>query len=147
MSMKVKDNGPHSLYQPILSQDAFFVQIWWFQSKTVMSGKSKFPRILNHNGQNDLEGQEGQWPPIFNTRREYPVMHVWCKFGDFTQLGGESSRVQSAFLRTLSQNGQNDLEDQGQWSLFAAGSIPWFVFVANLMILAQICDELSGGQD
>ena len=45
-------------------------------------GQAEFPINLSQNGQNDLEGQ-GQWPTsIFNTIQEYPMMHVWCKFGD-----------------------------------------------------------------
>ena len=52
------------------------------------------------------------------------------------------------FPRILSQNDQNDLEDQGQWRLFSklTESIPGCMFGANLVIPAQICDELSCGQ-
>ena len=55
---------------------------------------------------------------------------------------------QAKFPRILSQNGQNDLEGQGQWPLFSipTESIPWCMFGANLVIPTQICDELSCGQ-
>ena len=49
---------------------------------------------------------------IFNTNRENPRMHVWCKFGDELSCG------QVEFPRILSQNGQNDLEGLGQWPPF-----------------------------
>ena len=57
-------------------------------------------------------------------------------------------RGQTDFPRILSQNGQNDLESQGQWLPFSvtAESIPWCMFGANLVILAQTCDALSPGQ-
>ena len=60
----------------------------------------------------------------------------------------ELSRGQAEFPIILSQNGQNDLEGQGQWPLFsiATESIPWCMFGANLVIPAQIYDELSCGQ-
>ena len=55
---------------------------------------------------------------------------------------------QDEFPRILGQNGQNDLEGQGQWPLFSipAENITGCMFSANLVILAQICDELSCGQ-
>ena len=58
------------------------------------------------------------------------------------------SRGQVEIPRILSQNGQNDLEGQSQWPLFSipTESIPWCMFGANLVIPAQICDELSCGQ-
>ena len=42
----------------------------------------------------------------------------------------------------------NDLEGEGQWLLLSisAESIPGCMFGASLVILAQICDELSHGQ-
>ena len=64
------------------------------------------------------------------------------------QIYDELSRGQAGFPRILSQNWQNDLEDHSQWSPFsiAAESIPRCMFGANLVILDQICDELSCGQ-
>ena len=58
------------------------------------------------------------------------------------------SRAQAKFPIILSQNGQNDLEVQGQWPLFSipTESIPWRKFGANLVIPAQIYDKLSCGQ-
>ena len=55
---------------------------------------------------------------------------------------------QAEFPKTLSQNGQNDLEGQGQWHPFSipGESLTGCMFGANLVILAQICDELSHGQ-
>ena len=60
----------------------------------------------------------------------------------------ELSCGQAEFPIILSQNSQNDLEGQGQWTLFsiATESIPWCMFGANLVIPAQIYDELSCGQ-
>ena len=37
MTLKVKVNGPHFQCQLRVSQDAYLVQIWWFQPKSVMS--------------------------------------------------------------------------------------------------------------
>ena len=44
---------------------------------------------------------------------------------------------------------KNDIEGQGQWPPFSipAEGIPGCMFGANLVILTQICDELSCGQD
>ena len=58
------------------------------------------------------------------------------------------SREQAKFPRILSQNSQNNLEGQGQLPPYStpAESIPRFMFGANLVILAQICDELSSRQ-
>ena len=60
----------------------------------------------------------------------------------------ELLRGQAEFPRILRQNDQNDLEGQGQLPLFSipTESIPWYMFGANLVIPAQICDELSSGQ-
>ena len=54
----------------------------------------------------------------------------------------------SASTALVTRMGQNDLEGQGQWPPFSipTESIPWCKFGANLVIPAQICDELSCGQ-
>ena len=64
------------------------------------------------------------------------------------QIYVELSHGQAKIPTILSQNGQNDLEGHGQWPLFSipAKSIPWCIFGANLVIPAQICDELTCGQ-
>ena len=64
------------------------------------------------------------------------------------QIYDELSHGQAKFPRILSQNGQNDLEGQGQWPpfLIPAKSIPWCMFLVNLVIPTHICDELSCGQ-
>ena len=49
------------------------------------------------------------------------------------QVYDELLHRQAKFLTILSQNGQNDLESQGQLHLF------WTV---NMVIQTQICDEL-----
>ena len=110
----------------------------------LLSGQIKFPKILCQNSQNDLEGQ-GQWPSF-----SIPDKSIWiCMFGANlvipSQICDELLCGQAKFPRILSQNCQNDLEGQGQWPLFSipAESIPGCIFVANLMILLQICDELS----
>ena len=55
---------------------------------------------------------------------------------------------QAKFPRILSHNGQNYLEGQGQWPSFSitAEKIPGCMFGANLVILAQIYDELPRGR-
>ena len=64
------------------------------------------------------------------------------------QIYYKLSCKQAKFTRILHQNGQNDLEDQGEWPLYSipAESIPGCMFSANLVIPVQICDELSCGQ-
>ena len=64
------------------------------------------------------------------------------------QIYDELSCGQAGIPRILSQNGKNDLEGHGQWPLFSipTESIPWYMFGANLVIPAKICDELSCGQ-
>ena len=65
-----------------------------------------------------------------------------------SQICDELLCRQAKFPRILSQDGQNYLEGQGQWPQFSipAESIPGCIFVANLMILAQICDEWCHGR-
>ena len=65
MTLKVKVNDLHFLYQPRVSQDACLEQIWWFLLKSVTSyrGQAEFPIIVSKNGQNDLEGQ-CRWSPF-----------------------------------------------------------------------------------
>ena len=80
-------------------------------------GQAEFPRILSQNGQKDLEGQ-GQWPPF-----SIPVKSIpGCMFGAnlviLAQMYDKLLRRQAKFPRILSQNGQNDLEGQGQWPYF-----------------------------
>ena len=98
---------------------------------------------------------ESKWPkwpwssrsmtPIFDTRQEYPMMHIWCNlvFPVMSYFHG-----QAELPKSLSQNGQHDLENQGQWPLFSipAQSIPGCMLGANLVILAQICEDLLTGQ-
>ena len=109
--------------------------------------QTKFPWILNQNGQNDLEGQ-GQLPPF-----SIPAESIrGCMFGAnlvlLAQIYDELSRGLAKFPRILRQNGQNDLEGHGQWPPIPIPieSIPRCMFGANLVILAQICDELLCGQ-
>ena len=88
---------------------------------------------------------QGQWPPFSIP----PESILRCMLGAnlviLAQICDELSRGQAEFPRILSQNGQNDLEGQGQWPPFSilAESIPGCMFGANLAILAHICDELS----
>ena len=46
MTLKVKVNDPYFWYQPIVSQDACFVQIWWCQPKSVTSYRADKPIFL-----------------------------------------------------------------------------------------------------
>ena len=57
-----------------------------------------------------------------------------CKYGHSNSNMRWVITQASHFPKILSQNSQNYLEGQGQWQLF---------WTANLMIPAQICDELS----
>ena len=61
------------------------------------------------------------------------------------QIHYKISSGQAKFPRILSQNGQTDLENQSQWPLYSipVESIPRCMVGANLVIPAQICDELS----
>ena len=47
--------------------------------------------------------------PIFNTNREYPMMHVWCKFGD------SSSNLWRVIVRTRFTDGQADRRRQRKY--------------------------------
>ena len=96
---------------------------------------------------NDLEGQ-GHYLPF-----SIPAAGIArCMFGANLVILAHIYEVlscwQAKFPRIPRQNGQNDLEGQGQWPLFSipTQSIPWCMFGANLVIPAQICDELSCGQ-
>ena len=51
--------------------------------------------------------------PIFNICRQNPKTHIWCKFGDSSSNHYKLLGRQDKFPRTLSQNGQNELEGQG----------------------------------
>ena len=109
--------------------------------------QAKFPRILSQHCQNDLEDQ-GHWPSFSIP----PESISRCVFGANlvikAQICDKLLGGQAKFLRMLSQKWQNDLEGQSQWPSFfiPTESIPRCMFGANLVILAQICDELSRGQ-
>ena len=111
------------------------------------SRQVEFPKLLSQNGQNDLEDQ-GPWPSFSIPDKSIPR----CMFGANlvipAQICDKLLHGQAEFPRILSQSGQNDLEGQGQWPLFSIPdkSIPRCIFGANLVIQAQICDELLGGQ-
>ena len=62
-----------------------------------------------------------------------------ANFVILAQIYDELSRGQTGIPRIMSQNGQNGLEDQSQWPPFSipAESIPWCMFGANVVILAQ----------
>ena len=109
--------------------------------------QAKFPRILSPIGQNDLEGQ-GQWPPFSIPVETIPGRMFGANLVILAQICDELSCRQTEFPKILSQNDQNDLEGHGQWPPFSipADSIQGRMFGANLVILAQICDELSHGQ-
>ena len=107
-------------------------------------GQAEFPSILSQNGQNDLEGQ-GPWPPFSIPAESIPG----CMFGsNLKSLAQIYDELSCGEAEILSHNGQSDLEGHGQWPLFSipTESIPWCMFGANLVIPAQICDELSCGQ-
>ena len=109
-------------------------------------GQAKFPRILSQNDQNDLEGS--QWPLFSIPAESIPRCMFSGNLVILDRIYDELSRGQAIFPTILSQNGQNDLEGQGQWPPFSipAESIPRCMFSGNLVILDRICDELSCGQ-
>ena len=116
--------------------------------ETSYQRQDKFPRILSQNGQNDLEGQ-GQWPPFSIPTQSIPGCMFGANLVILTHIYEELSCGQAEFPRILGQNGQNDLEGQGQWPPFSipTESIPRCMFGGNLVILDQICDELACEQD
>ena len=119
MTLKVKVNDSFSI-------PAEGIPRWIFGANLVIlaqinyklsCGQAKFSRILSQNVQNDLEDQ-GLWP-LFSLPAE---SNPGCMFGAtlviLAQICDELSCGQAEFPRILSQNGQNDLEGQGQWSYF-----------------------------
>ena len=46
MILKVKVNDPHFQYQPTYSQDAYWVQIWWFYLKSITCYCKDKPNFL-----------------------------------------------------------------------------------------------------
>ena len=102
--------------------------------------------FLSRNGHVTLKVRVNA--PIFNTSWENSKMHIWCKFCYSIANPLKISHRQAKFPRILSQNGQNDLEGQGQWPPFSIPdeSFSIWMFGENLVILAKICDELSRGQ-
>ena len=95
----------------------------------------------SQNVQNDLEGQV-QWSPFSIPDESIPGCMFGANLVILAKICDELSHGQAKFPRILSQNGQNDLDGQGQWPPFALPneSIPGCMFGANLVILAQICD-------
>ena len=85
---------------------------------------------------------------IFNTGREYPRIHVRCKFGDFRPNLWRVITRTSQISQKFKSKWPKWLRKHGQWSTFSipAESIPRCMFGANLVILDQICDDLSFGQ-
>ena len=95
----------------------------------------------------NLEGQ-GQWPPFSIPAERIPRYIFGANLVILTQIHYKLSWRKAKFPRILSRNGQNDPEGQGQWPQYSipAESIPGCIFGANLVIVDQICDELSRGQ-
>ena len=93
---------------------------------------AKFSWVLGQNGHNDFEDQ-GQWPPFSKPVESIPGYMFGINLVILAQIYDELSRGQAKFPRILSQNGQNDLEGQGQWPLFsiAAERTPRCIFGAN----------------
>ena len=85
---------------------------------------------------------------IFNTNESIPGCMFAAHLVILAQICDELSRGKAKFPRILSQKGQNDLEGHGQWPLFSipTKSIIWCMRGANLVVLTQMCDELSCGQ-
>ena len=88
------------------------------------------------------------WRPFSITAERIPRSIFGVNLVILAQIHYKLSRRKAKFPRIQSQNGQNDLEGQSQWPPFSipAESIPGCMFGAHLVIVAQICDELSCGQ-
>ena len=84
--------------------------------------------------------------PIYNIRISRCIFGA--KLVILAQINYKLLRRQAKFPRIPGQNEENDLWGQGQWPLFSiqSDSILWCIFGANLVIPAQICDELSHRQ-
>ena len=87
---------------------------------------------------------------LVNTSWEHPVMHVsgvqiwWFLPKSVTIYRADKPNRPELQVKMAKKK----LEGQGQWPLFSipAQSITGCMFGANLVIPAQICDELSCGQ-
>ena len=114
------------------------------QLQVIMRTSLEIPRILSQNVQNNLEGQN-QWPLFSIPAERIPGWMFGASLVIWAKICDKLSARQVKFPRILSQNSQNDLEDQGQRPPFSIPheSIPWCMFGANMVIPAQICDELS----
>ena len=103
--------------------------------------QATFPKIPRQNDRNDLKGQ-GQWPTF-----PIPVESIsGCMFGTnlviLAQICDKLSTGQAEFRTIVNQNDQNELEGQDRCPPMSipTGSTTGGMFVANLVILAQICD-------
>ena len=85
---------------------------------------------------------------VFNTSQENLKMHIWCKFDDSSSNLFQVIAWTSQISENSESNGQNDLDGQGHCPLFSIPdkSILWCMYGANLVIPAQIRDELLRGQ-
>ena len=141
----------------------YYLDVKFIPSLSISSNRKKQARLghVRPLGQPISVIQEQRWMPvfekkwpkwpwrsksmtfIFSTIWEHPKIHVWCKFGDSISNLWRVITQTGKFPRILSQNCQNDLEGQGQLPLFSipSESIPRCMSGANLVILAQICDE------
>ena len=86
------------------------------------------------------------WPPFSVPIKRFPRCIFGANLVIIAQIHYELLHGQAKFPRILSQN---DLESQGQWPQFsiAAKRIPGCMFGAYMVIPAQICEELSCGQE
>ena len=75
MTLKVKFNYSHFQYQLRESQDAYLVIPAQIHYKKKKKKKSKWPKWC---------WRSRSMTSIFNTSGEYPRMHVWYKFGDYS---------------------------------------------------------------
>ena len=85
---------------------------------------------------------------VFNDSQENLQMHVWCIFDYSSSNHFQVIAWTSLISKNSESNGQNYLIGQGRWLLFSIPdkTIPWCMFGANLVIPAQIWDELLRGQ-
>ena len=110
-----------------------------------LCGQAKFPRVKMVK----MTWRSRSMTPIFNTSQEYPSM-FGANLVIPTQICGESvSTRETEFPRILSENDQNDLGRSRSMTPILNTSWEYDqypMFGENVVIPAQICDELSCGQ-
>ena len=83
---------------------------------------------------------------IFNTSWANPKLHIWCKFGDSSSTNPLQVIMETSQISKTSKTKCPKWPWRSKSFSIPAESIPGCMFGANLVILAQIYDELLCGQ-